>query len=55
MKNHLNAIYFASFLTNQKENVFHYLKEKIIVSMEKFMLPRKMLHIILFCKTQHNA
>ena len=26
-----------------------------IVSMEKFMLPRNMLNIIVFCKAQHNA
>ena len=49
------AIHFAAFLTNQKENVLQYLTEKIIVSMEKFMLPRKMLNIIVFCKAQHNA
>ena len=55
MKNHLSAIYFNAFLTNQKENVLQYLPEKIIVSMEKFMLPRKMLNIIAFCKAQHNA
>ena len=29
--------------------------KKIIVSMEKFMLRRKMLNIIVFCKAQHNA
>ena len=29
--------------------------EKIIVSMEKCMLPRKMLNIIVFCKAQHNT
>ena len=28
MKNHLSAIYFAAFLTNQKENVLQYLTEK---------------------------
>ena len=48
------TIIFASFLTNQKENVLQYLTQKIIVSMEKFMLPRKMLNILVFCKT-HNA
>ena len=26
-----------------------------IVSMEKFMLPRNMLNIIVFCKAQHNV
>ena len=26
-----------------------------IVTMEKFMLPRNMLNIIVFCKAQHNA
>ena len=32
------------------------LTEKIIVSMEKLMLPRKILNIIeFFCKAQHNA
>ena len=50
----VNAIYFAAFLTNQKENVSQYLTEKTIVSM-KFMLPRKVLNIIVFCKAQHNA
>ena len=48
----MSAIYFAAFLTNQKENVLQYLTEKIIVSMEKFMLPKKMLAIIVFCKAQ---
>ena len=38
----MSAIYFAAFLTNQKENVLQYLTEKIVASMEKFMLPRKM-------------
>ena len=47
--------FFAAFLTNQKENVLQYLTEKLIVSMEKFMLSRKMLNIIVFCKAQHNA
>ena len=50
-----SGVYFAAFLTNQKDNVLQYLIEKIIVSMEKFMLPRKMLNIIVFCTTQHNA
>ena len=47
--------YFAAFLTNQKENVLRHLTEKIMVSMEKFMLPRKILNVIRFCKDQHNA
>ena len=51
----MSAIYFAAFLKNQKENVLQYLIEKVIVSMEKFMLPRIMLNIIVFCKAQHNA
>ena len=51
----MSAIYFTAFLTNQKENALQYLTEKIIVSMEKFMLPREMLYIIVFCKAQHNA
>ena len=51
----MSAIFFAAFSTNQKENVLQYLTEKIIVSMEKFMLPRKMLNIIVFYKVQHNA
>ena len=38
----------------QEENVLQYLTEKIII-MEKFMLPREMLKIIVFCKAQHNA
>ena len=40
---------------NQKENVLQNLTENIIVSMEKFMLPEKMLNIIAFCKVQHDA
>ena len=55
MKNYLSDFYFAAFLTNQKENVVQYLTEKIIISMEKFMPPRKMLNIIVVCKAQHNA
>ena len=51
----MNAIYFSAFLTNQKENVLQYLTKKVIVSMEKFMLPRKMLNIIVFCKAQNYA
>ena len=51
----VSAINFAVFLTNQKENVLQYLTEKIIISMEKFMLPRKLLNIIVFCKAQHNT
>ena len=51
----VSAIYFAAFLKNQKENVLQYLTVKIIVSMEKFMPPRTMLNIIVFCKAQHNA
>ena len=35
--------------------ILKYLTEKVIVSMEKFMLSRKMLNIIVFCKAQHNA
>ena len=31
------------------------LTEKIIVSAEKFMLPRKIFNMIVFCKAQHNA
>ena len=50
-----DAIYFVAFLTNQKETVLQYLTEKIIVSIEKFMLPRKIPNIIVLCKAQHNA
>ena len=46
----MSAIYFSAFLTNQKENVLQYLTKKVIVSMEKFMLPRKMLNIIAFVR-----
>ena len=42
-------------ILNQKENVLQYITEKIMVSIEKFMLPRKMLNMIVFCKAQHNA
>ena len=38
----VSATYFAAFLTNQKKNVLQYFTEKIIASMGKFMLPRKM-------------
>ena len=55
MKNHLSAFYFAAFLMSQKGNVLQYLTEKIIVSMEKFIPPRKILNIIVFCKAQHNT
>ena len=51
----MSAIYLAAFLTNQKENVLQYLTEKVLVSMEKLMLPGKMLNIIVFCIAQHNA
>ena len=51
----MRAICFAAFLMKKKENVLQYLTERIIVSMEKFMLPRKMLNIIVFCKAQHDA
>ena len=52
---YVRAIYLAAFLTNQKENVLQYLTEKVLVSMEKLMLPGKTLNIIVFCKAQHNA
>ena len=46
---------FCYILEESEGKCFAYLTEKIIVSMEKFMLSRKMLNIIVFCKAQHNA
>ena len=50
----MKAVYFDAFSTNQKENVLQYLAEKIIVSMGKFILTRKMLNIIVFCKAKKS-
>ena len=38
-----------------KYNFVALLTEKIIVNIEKLMLPRKILSIIVFCKAQRNA
>ena len=48
-------LFCCIFDESEGKYVLQYLTEKIIVSMEKFMLPRKMLKIIVFCKAQHNA
>ena len=56
MKNHLFFFSILLFTLRRAEGkCFAILNRKIIVSMEKFMLPRKMLNIIVFCKAQHNA
>ena len=52
---HLYRHLFCCIFDESDGKVLQYLTEKLIVNMEKFMLPRKMLNIIVFCKTQHNA
>ena len=46
---------FCCIFDKSERKCFAILTEKITVSMEKFMLPRKMLNMIVFCKAQHNA
>ena len=46
---------FYCIFDKSEGNVLQYLTEKTIVSMEKFMLPRKVPNIIIFFKAQHNA
>ena len=47
--------FFCGIFDESEKKCFAILNEKVIVIMEKFMLPRKMLNVIVFCKAQHNA
>ena len=46
---------FCCIFDESEGKCFAILNRKIIVRMEKFMLSRKIVNIIVFCKAHHNA